>query len=121
MWMGVVPKKLTALLEDIGVSKKEVRGTASEIVQLLETSAMDIWHLTNAIKQKQSQLQYPTPTHAEKVHRLEKSGNLGYDLTRFKSLHIEHQRNIIAKRHKELHGCEDIAVLVPGQKIREYI
>ena len=24
MWMGVVPKKLTALLEDIGVSKKEV-------------------------------------------------------------------------------------------------
>ena len=27
MWMGVVPKKLTALLEDIGVSKKEVPPT----------------------------------------------------------------------------------------------
>ena len=72
MWMGVVPKKLTALLEDIGISKKEVRGTASEIVRLLETSAMDIWHLTNAIKQKQPQLQHPAPTHTEKMHEGER-------------------------------------------------
>ena len=41
-------------------------------------------------------------------------------MQQFRNKHIEHRRNIIAKRHRDFHGCEDLAIIAPGQSLRDY-
>ena len=62
----------------------------------------------------------PTVPLQEKAERLDKAGKLGYSMQQFRSKHIEHRRNIVAKRHRDFHGCEDLAIIAPGQSLREY-
>ena len=120
MWKGAVPQKLVDLLASLGMRKREINTTAREITNLLENTAMDLWTLTNAIRERAPQITEPAITLQQKAERLEKAGMLGYSMQQFKNKHIEHRRNVVAKRHRDFHGCEDLAVIAPGQSLREY-
>ena len=121
MWRGVVPQRLIRLLQDLGMRKREVNSTAREITNVLERTAMDLWLLTNAVRTRSEPVTDPAIPLHEKAERLSAAGMLGYSMRIFNYKHIEAKRKIVAKRHRDFHECEDIAILAPGQYVRDYV
>ena len=120
MWKGVVPQQLMELLDGLGMRKRMRGKAAQEIVSTLEKAATDIWILTNAEKQKQKEIEPPIHSKEQKINRLCRIDKLHYTLQEFSDLHPAHQTNIIRARQRDYHNNPDEAVLIPGDKTREY-
>ena len=120
MWKGVVPKALIELLESLGVKRRNRAKAAQDIVSTLERAATDIWILTNAEKQKKAKVEAPLRSQQTAIARLHAVDKLHYTLQEFADLHPMHQTNIVKARQRAYHGNPDEAVLIPGDKTREY-
>ena len=65
-----MPQRLVHLLLDLGMRKREIHRTAREITTALENTAMDLWILTNAIRERAPLITEPEISLQEKTERL---------------------------------------------------